>query len=433
MKIIIHQFKTGPRNGERLPLATSLSGLGLDPYMSAWSMTRRTNLTPSSRENALYDLLPLRLWAEIASIPLEERMVYGQTLTLQEIRDLVYHLHIPTKDLRKLAHTTIRDTNKFYDSSKRISTQAFLRRTSTAWDYLEFLGHYGNRILRKTGKDNQTLMDVRQKKLATPIQSGNKKIYPQGSIAKELIGRRPRARQNRLSTHKTAELEDFALALVNIQRNEVWPSNKHKALRNEIILRLFVETGLRSGELRQIKIEDLRMRDYKIEIPRRHNDPESKGRREANAKTFDGTVPADPNTWSMIIDWLDIHADISDTVDNESPFLFINLDRNPQHKGQQISPTAIDTIVKDFCKHNNLPKLSAHPLRHLRARNLVDTIREKNLTHEQARKAITYLMRWSDDSDMLSHYLGDHADAGAENKMAELHSQRGFSEEGKSS
>ena len=127
------------------------------------------------------------------------------------------------------------------------------------------------------------------------------------------------------------------------------------------------------------------------------------------------------------MEWLVVHEEISDSVTNENPFLFINLDRNPQHRGQQMSPTAIDGIVKDLCRHVGLPPLSPHPLRHLRARRLVDLIRERNLSHEQARKAITYLMRWSDDSVMLANYLGDHADAGAEQAMSFIHAGRGFS------
>lgn len=424
MKVIIHQTSQGPRAGERLPLVSSLDSLGLDPYMSAWSMTRRLSLTPSSRENALYDLLALRLWGQITQTDIEQIMLYGDTLSPEQVRDLVYHLHLKTKDLRILATQSVLHINTFYDSAERISTGAFLRRTSVAWDYLEFLGTYGNRLLRKTGQNTQSLMTLRANRLSPPDRQGHKLIYKDGSIAKELLSRRPKNRQSRLNTHATTDLENFALALMDINRDDVWPKNQDNALRNELILKLLVETGLRSGELRQIKIEDLRQRNHKIEIPRRHNDPDSKGRREANAKTFDGIVSLTPETWNLLTQWLDVHTKISETVKEESPFLLINTDRNPAHRGQQLSGTTVNKIIKDFCTHANLPKLSAHPLRHLRARRLIDLIREKNLSHEQARKAITYLMRWSDESQMLAHYLGDHADTGAEKTMEIIHSDR---------
>jgi len=408
-------------------LASGWGGFGLDPYISAWSVARRSKLTPSSRENALYDLIALRLWATIVSIPLDDRVLYGETLDAAEVCDLVYHLHLRVDDLRILASERVVANAMFYDSCQRISTQAFLRRTSTAWDYIDFLGRFGNRILRKTGSADKGLLELRRTRLAPPTRRAGRLTYPLNSIAKELLGRRPKARRSRLSTYATAELEAFALALSDVDRAAIWPTNAARALRNEIILRIFVETGLRSGELRQIKIEDLRARDRKIELPRRHNDPESRGRREANLKTFDGTVPVIEDTWTLLMEWLDAHEEISETIPNESPFLFINLDRNPHHRGQQMSATAVDGIVKDFCRHAGLPALSPHPLRHLRARRLVDLLRERNLSHEQARKAITYLMRWSDDSEMLAHYLGDHADAGAERAMEDIHSSRGFS------
>jgi len=408
-------------------LASGWGGFGLDPYISAWSVARRSKLTPSSRENALYDLIALRLWAASVSIPLEDRVLYGETLDPAEVCDLVYHLHLRVDDLRILASERVAANAMFYDGCQRISTQAFLRRTSTAWDYIAFLGMFGNRVLRKTGRADKGLLELRRTRLAPPIRSAGRLVYPLNSIAKELLERRPKARNSRLLTYTTSDLEAFALALSDIDREAVWPSNAARALRNEIILRIFVETGLRSGELRQVKIEDLRPRDRKIELPRRHNDPESRGRREANLKTFDGAVPVTDETWTLLMDWLVVHEQISETVPNESPFLFINLDRNPHHRGQQMSPTAVDSIVKDFGRHAGQPALSPHPLRHLRARRLVDLIRERNLSHEQARKAITYLMRWSDDSEMLAHYLGDHADVGAERSMEDIYAARGFS------
>lgn len=425
MFVAVHRVDKGPREGERLPLICRSDG-SLDPYVVAWSMQARTRLTPSSRETALYEILAAKLWAKIAGVDIEQVMIYGPCLSSEQVSDLFYHLHLRSDDLRMLATAKPLHATKLYEGFARISASSLRRRTTFVHDYLAWLGAYGNRVLRRTGRDDAALMDLRGERLRAPIAVGKgRPQYHANSIAAELLGNRPAVRPSRLSTVPTAQLEEFGLAVSLMDRALIWPKNGRRALRNELILKTLIETGLRSGEMRQIKISDIRPRERKIAIVRRHNDPDSKGRRESNAKTHDGLVSLAPETWSLLTDWLAIHADITANAREASDFLFINLDRNPAHSGQQMSGPALDAIVKQAARHFGLPALSAHPLRHLKARRLAELVREKKLTPEEARKAITYLMRWSDGSVMLDHYLGDSADLQAEAVMETIHRERG--------
>lgn len=423
MKVVVHRIDQGQRAGERVPLVTS--SIKLDPYLSAWSMQRRQRLTPSSRETDLYELLVARLWAEIADINIEEKMVFGSCLDTSEIRDLSYHLHLRAGDLRKLAFTSPLDTAHLYDSFERVSASSVRRRYSAVYDYLSWLGAYGNRVLRRLGKDDPLLMAHRAERLRVPIKTrrGRPEFHP-GSIAAELLSNRPAVRPSRLNSKPTAQLEEFGIYIALLNREAIWPGNADRAIRNELILKTFVETGLRSGELRQIKVSDIQPHGRKIVLRRRHNDPESRGRREANLKTHDGMVTLTSETWALLLDWLDIHDELTAQTSSPSDFLFISLDRNPANFGYQISAKGVDDVIKEVCGAAKLPSLSAHPLRHLRARRLAEIVREKKLTQEEARKAITYLMRWADDSDMLAHYLGDAADLAAEKSMRELQQER---------
>lgn len=67
------------------------------------------------------------------------------------------------------------------------------------------------------------------------------------------------------------------------------PDNPYTALvrkRNYLIIRVLFETGLRGGELLQLKVDDLDFASEKIKVRRRHDDPEDVWRRaEPNAKT----------------------------------------------------------------------------------------------------------------------------------------------------
>lgn len=424
MRVIIHRVEDGLRAGERIPMLELPDGR-LDPYVSAWSMQRRQRMTPSSRETGLYEIMAARLWAKIAEVDIEAEMTMGACLSSDEIRDLAYHLHLRSSDLRKLTSSRALDPIRLYDCFERVSGSSVRRRTSVVYDYLSWLGTYGNRILRRIGADTPDLMTKRAERLRAPVSLGRSRAeYHPGSIAAELLSNRPAARSSRLSTTPTAQLEEFGVAIALMDRNDAWPGNSDRALRNELMLKTFAETGLRSGELRQIKVSDIRNRDRKIAIARRHNDPESVGRREANAKTHDGLVGLTDDTWDMLLEWLDVHDELTARTANPTEFLFISMDRNPANFGRQISAKGVDDVVKSAAKAFCLPSLSAHPLRHLKARRLAEIVREKDLTHEEARKVVTYLMRWSDDSDMLAHYLGDAADAAAEKSMRQIQQER---------
>lgn len=424
MKVIIHRSESGPRSGERIPLVEQETG-NIDPYLTAWSMQRRQNMTPSSREVGLYQILIARLWAEIAQIDIEDRMLSGRCLETHEIKDLAYHLHFTAVDLRTLATTVALDKNRLYDSFDRVSGSSVRRRSAVVYDYLVWLGAYGNRVLRRTGGDTPALMKQRVERLRAPInRSRGRADYQPNSIAADLLANRPPVRSSRLRKKSTAQLEEFGVAIALMDRSVIWPGSNDRALRNELMLKVFAETGVRSGELRQIKVSDIQQRTRKIAIVRRHNDPESAGRREANAKTHDGLIDLTDETWDLLIEWLDVHDELTAKTDNPSEFIFISLDRNPANFGRQISPKGVDDVVKEMASAVGLPPLSAHPLRHLRARRLAELVREKDLTHEEARKVITYLMRWSDDSDMLAHYLGDSADMAAEKSMRQIQQER---------
>jgi len=425
MIISVHRIEEGPRAGERIPLLRLTDG-SIDPYVTSWSMQQRIRLTPSSRETAIYEILAAKLWAKIAGVDIEQAMVYGPCLSSEHVSDLFYHLHLRSDDLRILSTAKPLHASKLYEGFTRVSASSLRRRTTFVHAYLAWLGAYGNRVLRRTGRDDAALMDLRAERLRAPITVGKGRAeYHANSIAAELLGNRPAVRPSRLSTVPTAQLEEFGLAVSLMERALIWPKNERRALRNELILKTLIETGLRSGEMRQIKISDIRPRERKIAIVRRHNDPDSKGRRESNAKTHDGLVSLAPETWTLLTDWLTMHDNITANAREASDFLFINLDRNPAHFGQQMSGPALDAIVKQAARFFELPALSAHPLRHLKARRLAELVREKKLTPEEARKAITYLMRWSDDSGMLDHYLGDSADLKAEAVMETIHRERG--------
>lgn len=73
------------------------------------------------------------------------------------------------------------------------------------------------------------------------------------------------------------------------------PDNPFTALvrnRNSLIFRVMHETGMRSGEVLQIKIPDIEFSGEKIKVRRRHDDPEDTYRAvEPNAKTLGRDLP----------------------------------------------------------------------------------------------------------------------------------------------
>lgn len=166
------------------------------------------------------------------------------------------------------------------------------------------------------------------------------------------------------------------------------------ALRNELIIQLLYQTGLRRAELAETRIEDVDIDNRTINV-------------RATKTHLNRTVRYHPNLDTLLARWINVNRDALATAG--SPYLF------PTSHSERISPEYVNQIVKDAAEAAGLQdevfidaggrsrvKVTAHTLRHSYAvqslKNGMDTrTLQKLLGHAQIETTEKYLRLSEDD------------------------------------
>jgi integrase/recombinase XerD len=167
-----------------------------------------------------------------------------------------------------------------------------------------------------------------------------------------------------------------------------------ESLRNELIIRLLYQTGLRRAELAETRVEDVdkENRTINIRAPKTH---------------LNRTVRYQPNLDALLTRWLNVNREALATAG--SPYLF------PTSHSERIAPEYVNQIVKDAAEAAGLQdevftdangrsrsKVTAHTLRHSYAvqslKNGMDTrTLQKLLGHAQIETTEKYLRLSKED------------------------------------
>lgn len=100
----------------------------------------------------------------------------------------------------------------------------------------------------------------------------------------------------------------------------LWDTRTVYGLRNYVIFNLILGSGLRSGEIRNLRLEDLHLDDKRIHVPR-------------EGKTGQRLVPIDDALVGMLRTWLRKRANVVGA--DKGPWVFIG------RGGEQLGPTAV--------------------------------------------------------------------------------------------
>ncbi|MFC6642218.1 tyrosine-type recombinase/integrase [Sulfitobacter profundi] len=249
-------------------------------------------------------------------------------------------------------------------------------------------------------------------------------VYALGSISQQVVGNLRKTIGSRMQQATPDEVSQFAVFFSSLHRNDLWPKNKDRALRNELLIKLLLQTGGRVSELLAIKDTDLVTGKQMVQFARRHNDPDDPRKNNPTLKTYDRQLRLSRETWELLMEWLDVQDEL--TAHNPQAFLFVNLTRDPRYAGQPMSRMAVDQMIREVCVAAGIKPFGAHQLRHLYVRELAKLAREQGWTNEEWRKAATYLLGWSLTSKMPALYLGEAANQEADLQMKQLWTERGL-------
>ena len=151
-----------------------------------------------------------------------------------------------------------------------------------------------------------------------------------------------------------------SLEVFEIVMNLVKPDNENNPYtdavkqRNYLILRILYETGMRSGELLQLRIGDIDFSSNIILIRRRHDDKDDKFRAiEPNAKTLERDLPISEHLSTVLRDYI-LKERSQLQLAKKHPFIFVSHKGNS--KGKPLSVIQLCKLVDKLNSNESLLK-----------------------------------------------------------------------------
>ncbi|WP_096785742.1 tyrosine-type recombinase/integrase [Rhodobacter sp. CZR27] len=315
----------------------------------------------------------------------------GAYFDLVEIETLAEACGLKTETLRRITLPAVTEIRRWVAMSKAdiVSNALKYRRLSTAARYFCFVGRMSEAHLPK-----------RSLELA-------ERISARKDMAARIAVHRPRIQSSRIrSIVKAADVARVAAFVATGNPYDVWKTEA-MARRNWALVCLLVASGVRQGEARQLKPEDVKLATCEIRVERRHDDPEDPRNREPNAKTLDRIVPFGPTVAQALEDYM--FGPGSDAAEKRgSPFIFLSHD-NHTH-GTPIPDRTVGRVVHELGKHLGIEGLTPHHLRHGWIQSLADWAIAAGISAADFARFANFLGGWSYLSTMAAEYRGDLLD-----------------------
>jgi integrase len=181
------------------------------------------------------------------------------------------------------------------------------------------------------------------------------------------------------------------------------PFQKQVQVRNRLIFSMLLNLGLRAGELLNLKVGDLDLRDNTLSIIRRHDSNEDRRPNQPLVKTGERVIPLSDKLASEIFYYISTYRDKFTKRKNHN-FLFVT-HSSGKTAGEPLSISAYEKIISTLKKANSeLYKLSGHRLRHSWNYIYSKEIEGSRLELCRRKDLRNYLMGWSKDSTMSEIY-----------------------------
>lgn len=385
------------------------SGVPLfDP--TVWSISKFRHKSAATMEQALRGAMLVHLFCWRHEIDLSQRFRDGAFLGMGELDALVADAARPFATLRRLA----KPTNKA--SQRKASVVRLLRRLPAqsqgqtldpettrirlyyATSYLEWLGD--RQRLRLSGGPAGELAGshdyaARLARLVEQIEERSPSGARGGRIS--------------LSTQQRAAL--LAAADPNGPANP-WRS-EFVRMRNWVIVRWLLGTGMRRGELLGLRVRDFNRSQGYCEIRRRHDDKREVRRRQPNAKTLERLAPLDEDLTLLGERYLRARNTIETARKHGALFVTAG--------GKPLSDSAITEIFATLrARCPEVGPASAHVLRHQWNEDFsvyADTI---GMDEDDERRERCWLMGWTPTSKMPGHYLKRRTKEKADEHVKEM-------------
>lgn len=411
----IREFISG--NGERMAvLVDTANGMPLFlPTIYATSMLRGGCKQLNTIKANLAALKVLYTWAWKSAINLEERLRNGEFLNLVEIDSIARMVRLAANELYAEADPysafAVPPNRRRPEKVRAISTGSAPRlvsgytaaiRISYISAYLEWLAIYctPNSRDRVAHAAERELMKTQllARKSSPRYQSVNKNGDAFGREGLEL------------------QTQDRLVACINANSSENPWHDKELRKRNELLIVLLLETGIRRGELLGLTIDRINLQKDEISIARNPDDAEDPRTYEPNTKTRARVLPISPRLSDLIHEYVTrVRSKIPGA--RRHKFLFVE-----HRRGQPLSLPAFTKVFSTLRERvPDLPNnLSGHLLRHTWNERFSEKCDEQCVAESHEMKSRSYAMGWSETSGTAATYTKRSIRRGANKLMMKM-------------
>jgi len=404
-------------SGERFAVLTDSMGIPLfDPCVYAVSELRARNLATNTIGNALRALKLLYDFLQSRGIDLSARIRKGELLNLGELEELARTCRMrmderdggPSsvdRDPKPTPHSQ-RFLERFRSSSVTLSIAQVTPDVSAARllsirDYLVWLISVNASLPFVSKDDRQALIGV-----STNLVSWiNARLPTHNSSTKG---------GSREGLEKNTILELLRVTDPSCAENP-WSDN-HSRHRNALVVALLLHLGIRRGELLGLRVSDFDFRKGTLLIARRPDDPLDPRKYQPTVKTRARELPVGNALLDMTQEYiLDQRRAIPGARKHD--FLLVASD-----SGSPLSTPALNRVFEVMrTRCPSLPKnLSPHLLRHTWNDRFSAEMDRNKVSPEIEKKTRSYLMGWSEYSDIAVTYTRRHVRAKAQEASLSL-------------
>ncbi len=334
------------KSGERFSLLVDENGIP-DFWITLFMTTVVRSYTHSTQRSYISHLYHLSLWEEKIQTRLSDRIITASQnkgendirfFSHSEVQSLAEHCKLQTKAARKLNNSN----NKVIQFKKPTSKAPLLtvsiaqqnQRIKVVAEYFEFLA---NNLLRNKASFSGYVDIIKETK-------------------DWLLSKKPKgvSRSTTFDPDAKAPPPEVFFKVMELVRpfNDKNPFTELVKNRNYLLFRLLYETGLRSGEILQLKITDIKFSENLIEVRRRHNDLEDTYRSiEPNAKTLERDIYITPELAEEIRAYVIKERRLMPNA-NKHSFLFVS--NKGKSAGNPISLIQFSKIVEKVAEDESL-------------------------------------------------------------------------------
>ncbi|MFP8966469.1 site-specific integrase [Pokkaliibacter sp. CJK22405] len=374
----IHLMRFRGENGERFSVLNDKDGMPLfyPTLFATWTL-RGSSLAANSITNTLNALKLLLVWEFERELDLESNFRNGKFLNYNQIRDLCDFLQ------KSIARKKYFKTFSINRSSKKVDVSVHYFRITTAAKYLQFLAY----------RVSHSAVERDIEKMVVSIKAHRPCKPNKSSIDRDEV-------------HLSDEVIHAIEAALRPGAPDNPARNRGIQLRNALIFFLLKHTGIRRGELLNLRISDINFGDCTMTIVRR---PDS----TLDTRKFQPTAKTRPRRIRIATSLVENIADYIKEARRYVPgarkhdYLFVTHKAGPS----QGAPMSIGAFGKWMVKISCIVKESkfhAHSLRHNWNYQFSRLAEEKGMSAAEEERIRSYFMGWSETSGTAATYNRRH-------------------------